>query len=108
MAEKIKYLEINGVKYPLWGGFYALEKFELTTGLSSEHVTSTVTNSVVFTWCSMWAGAKMDNDQELKMTLDEFKAEVNKDMSILLRAKNTEEEDTKNSKREKDQSPQKD
>jgi hypothetical protein len=107
MAEKIKYLTIEGKQYPLWGGFYALEKFELTTGLSSEHVTSTVTNSVVFTWCSMWAGAKME-ENDLEMTLDKFKAEVNKDMSILLRAKGTEEEDVKNSKRVKDQSPPED
>lgn len=107
MAEKIKYLTIDGKKYPLWGGFYALEKFELTTGLSSEQVTSTVTNSVVFTWCSMWAGAKME-EKDLRMTLDQFKEEVNKDMSILLRAKETEEEDAKNSKRVKDQSPPED
>jgi hypothetical protein len=105
MAEKINYLTIEGKQYPLWGGFYALEKFELTTGLSSEHVTSTVTNSVVFTWCSMWAGAKME-ENELEMTLAEFKAEVNKDMSILLRAKGDKEEETKNSKREKEQNPQ--
>ena len=106
MAQKIKYLTIDGKKYPLWGGFYALEKFELTTGLSSEQVTSTVTNSVVFTWCSMWAGAKME-EKDLGMTLDQFKAEVNKDMSILLRA-NEKDGELKNSKRVKDQSPPED
>ncbi|MBL4828469.1 MAG: hypothetical protein JKY55_01030 [Aliivibrio sp.] len=96
MAEKIKSIEIKGKKYSVWGGYYALEKFELITGLGADKVTSNVTCSVTFTWCSMWAGAKMQ-EEEFEVSLDDFKAMVNEDMSILTQAKE-EEADSKKPK----------
>ncbi len=90
---KIQKVKIKGVEYPMWGGFYALEKFEQTTGVSSEKVGDNLTNSVVFIWCSLWAGAKME-EKEFSLTLDDFKAMVNEDISILaeLRAQQTVEQ----------------
>ncbi len=79
---KITRTKIKGVEYPMWGGFYALEKFELITGVSSENVNANLTNSVTFIWCTLWAGAKME-EEELTLSLEDFKSMVNEDMSIL-------------------------
>lgn len=83
MAQKINKIEIKGIKYPAWGGFYAQEKFEQLTGESAERVTATITNSVTFLWCTLWAGSKME-EEKLKLSLDEFKAMVNEDAGILV------------------------
>ena len=103
MAEKLKNIEIKGKSYPVWGGFYAIEQFELLTGLSGAMIMSSVTSNVVFTWCSMWAGAKMQ-EVEFKLTLDEFKAMINEAPEILDLFK--EEADPKKLKRT-EESPQK-
>jgi hypothetical protein len=96
MAEKIKYVEIKGKKYPIWGGFYALEKFELLTGESSDHIFRTLTNRVVFIWCCMWGGSKM-LEEECKINLEEFKELVNGDMGIFIDLQNQiKEDDEKN------------